>query len=148
MDCSWEGSGYETLRAPISKLKFRVDWWEKDGENVGFIFGLVGGYEEKIAELFWNGGEWLFLPCDKDGKVIASNDGLRHIDVDPARRMHLNQIEEANINDRLDRGEAVQAAMDAALMSRRREFRDDTRDLAVVGAKIYARGWYSKWCDL
>lgn len=127
------------------RLKFRVHVeWSAEDQNVADV---IVGNALKIAELFWNGAEWLFVPWGKDG-LIYSADDMRHIDVDPERRLHLNRIEEANTLDRLDRNETVQAAMDAALMTRRREFRDDTRELAEMGAKIFARGWYPKWRDL
>jgi hypothetical protein len=157
--CSWEGLSFVntendpddiviSLPMPTVKPKFVVEPYESDSENVALIFAVVGDEKHKIAELFWNGAEWLFVPMDKDGELFPGTQNMRHIDVDPGRRMHLNAIAEENLKGSADRHETVQAAMVAALATRRREFRDDTRDLAELGAKIYARGWYPKWREL
>lgn len=130
-----------------SRLKFEVEWHMRNGENVGLVFAVTEG-RPKIAELYWNGAEWLFVPIGKDGETHTQGGFIRYIDVDPQTRLHLNLVAEENAKDRLDRHETVQAALDAALATRRRQFRDDTRELAELGARMYARWWYPQWREL
>lgn len=135
------------VRALPKGLKFRVERYEKDAENVGLVFAVTPDGEDKIAELFWNGAEWMFIPMYPDGEIGPSSE-MRHIDVDPARRMHLNAVAEENNKDRMARTEAVNEAFDAALATMRRQFRDESWELAVLGAKLQARRWFPKWRDL
>lgn len=143
--CGWEGSSF---MEPTHGPKFDVRWYENDPENVGLIFAVLPDGEHKIAELFWNGGEWLFIPQDKDGDVVNGSEHWKFIDADPDMRLHLNAVATENNALRLDRPDAVNEALDAALATMRLKFRDDTREMAVVGAKIFARGWYSHWTAL
>jgi hypothetical protein len=128
------------VNALSTKLKFRVDWMEN--RNVGSVIAMADD-EHKIGELFWNGSEWLFIRWTIMGEV---HDPINTwIDVDPGRRIHLNKIADENLKGSTDRNPTVQAALDAALDTRRREFRDDTRDLAVIGAKMHGRFWWQAY---
>lgn len=135
------------VRALPKGLKFRVDRYEKDAENVGLVFAITPDREDKIAELFWNGAEWMFIPMYPDSEIGPSSE-MRHIDVDPHHRLHLNRVAEANLLGRADRPDSVNEALDAALAKMRRQFRDESWELAVLGAKLQARRWFPKWRDL
>lgn len=145
--CEWEGSSF---MPPNARLQFRVDWCDDD-PNTGEVHVILPAdspedWPSKLGEVFWNGAEWWFIRHDKDGEIDHPMDNF--IDVDPGLRMHLNDVQAENLKDRAERPEAVNEALDAALATRRREFRDDTRDLAELGAKMYARSWFFKWREL
>lgn len=133
------------MTAIMEGLKFEATVYD---DNVYGVWAVTPDGRSKIAEVMWDGGEWIFRPCDKEGFILDR--GTRLIDVDPARRLHLNQIEVANAMSRAepDTNETVQAALDLALDTRRRQFRDDSREDAILGARLFARGWYPKWRDL
>jgi hypothetical protein len=128
-------------------LKFDIEAHDAD---VYIVWAVTSEARYKIAEVMWNGGEWVFMAMDKAGNYMPVENIWRVIDVDPERRLHLGQIEAANVASRADpdTNETVQAALDMALTTRRLQFRDDSREDAILGAKLYARGWYPKWLNL
>ena len=128
-----------------AEQKFEIETHDAD---VYLVFAVTPDSRSKIAEVMWNGGEWVFMAMDRNGGYMPVEGAWRVIDVDPQRRLHLGEVEAANLLDRIDRNETVQAALDMALTTRRRQFRDETREDAILGAKLFARGWYSKWLTL
>lgn len=126
------------------KPRFRLEWADDDTAK---IWADLPGKSDHgdwpaagrhIATLRWNGIEWLFIRRDESGGGYPGD----LIDVDPEQRAHLAAVANENALDRLKRPEPINEALDAELELRRREFRDETRELAELGAKGKARVWW------
>lgn len=120
---------------------FRLESYDEDTSKV---FAVVGPASYHIADLFFNGAEWLFLKYDADGEIV-NDSGNMWIDADPEEWARLRDIANENAKDREQRNQTVNDTLDAALALRRRQFRDDTRELAELGAKGKARAWWSMY---
>lgn len=101
---------------------------------------VVAQHAWHIADVFFNGGEWLLIKYDKDGEIVHPVE--RWIDVDHQEWAHLRDITNENAKDRHNRPDAVNAALDAELAIRRLKFRDDTREDARMMGLALARIWW------
>jgi hypothetical protein len=120
----------------------KLHWLDADTAKV-----FVG--EHHIADLFWNGMEWFFMPL-----LQASSDPMpvefwSHIRVDMERWAELREKQNALNAKAHERPEAERAALSAELELQRNEFRDDTKDFAAIAAigkgRIWWRTAWSEW---
>jgi len=101
------------------------------------------GEQYHIADVFFNGAEWLYVRLDRSGEVVHPID--RWLNVDPEQWSHLREMTNENAKGREERPQAVNEALDAALAARRRQFRDDTREDAELLARGMARVWWKTY---
>lgn len=127
------------------KAKFRLEWVD---DNTAKVRGHRTDNEylspQHVGDLWFNGAEWLFVKYDLHGEIVNDAENM-WIDTDPEEWAHLREIANENAKGREDRNQAVNEALDAALALRRRQFRDDTRELAELGAKGKARAWWPRY---
>lgn len=117
------------MTAVAEALKTTVQWVDEDVAKV-----LIGPHE--VAELAWVSETWTFFRLDTEGKVVHPVN--EWINVDPDEHRQLSE-ERGKI---LIRPPEEHAPLIAEREGRVRMFRDDTRDLAVLGAKVKARKWW------
>jgi len=127
--------------ATEARTKFQLKSHDDDTSKV---FVVVGADEHHVGDLFFNGCEWLFVKLDAEGEIVTDSSNT-WIDADPEQWAHLREMANENAKGREERNQAVNDALDAALALRRRQFRDDTRELAELGAKGKARAWWSMY---
>lgn len=129
-----------------TRLKFKVEWtdddacwveahWVKDGEDMT---------NARIGTLGWNGQEWWFYPLDPQAHDIHHT-ARQFIEVDPDQRMTLVNMQAEAFKDT---AEAVKDAKLAAAKAKATMFRDEQRELAVIGAKFKARRWLPRFIEL
>lgn len=136
--CHEEGSVTEEVaeqfkRSRAPKPRFELTWLDQDTAEVY----AANEQTPVVGELFWNGNEWLFIPHDKEGEQVMD---LRYIPCDPDGEKAEREDEQRIA---IQQPEGIRAALMAELNGRRQLRRDDTRELAVVGAKIEARKWWA-----
>ena len=126
--------------APQNKVSFQLKF---SSDDVSEVFAVVPpnisidhAGTHKLGELFWNGNEWLFVRWTPDGDMVM--DGLHYIPTDPeGEEAHRQEDREIALKP-----EALRDPLRQELNGRRKIRRDETRDMAVVGAKIEARKWW------
>lgn len=105
-------------------------------------------YKHHVADLFWNGGEWFFMPYNTDGHHLTT-DFWSYIKVDTERWVLLRDRSNTIAETAHQKAEAERAALFAELELQRKEFRDDTKEfaeLAAIGkARVWWRTMYSAW---
>jgi len=120
-----------------------VEWLDDDT-------GKVIVQSHHIADVWWNGMEWYFMPYQiTDGeKNPAPVEGWTWINADPELWVKLRN----STNDLNARAHTLNVAEYAALKAEldleRREFHDDTKEFAELVAIGYGRLWwktYQKW---
>lgn len=113
------------------KVKIVTRWYSED------VLQCLHG-DEVVAEVFWNGGEWIWFAMGRDGEVDHGYSTGHWIEVDPQAEQHMRDIQTENAKIE---NEATRDAAAAALKARRRTFRDDedNRDLVRVRAIQLAR---------
>jgi hypothetical protein len=104
-----------------------------------------------VADVFFNGGEWLFVRYDLTGELVVVLDGtdddgnpkraVRWINADPEQWAELRDFTNHVNSERHKRSEAENAALDKALAIRRLKFRDDTREDARLMGVALSRVW-------
>lgn len=99
-----------------------------------------------IADIFFNGGEWLFIKYNLTGEI--DHGSMRWIDADHAQWSELRAFTNLVNKDRHKRTEPELAALDTMLATQRREFRDDTREDARLWGIALARVWAKSLFDL
>ena len=122
----------------VESTKPRLEWLDKDTAKV-FV------QSHHIADLWWNGLEWFFMPYEIQAgqeQNLCNTSHWSHIKVDTWRYGQLRK----RINDQNaeahNQPEAIRAANNAELESERNDFRDDTKDFAELGAIGKARIWW------
>lgn len=93
-----------------------------------------------IADVWFNGGEWLYLKYDRSGKAIHEAP-FRWLDIDRAQWAGLRNFTNHVNEKRAERTEAENAGLDALLATKRLEFREDTREDARLWGVAMARIW-------
>lgn len=111
-------------------MKFRLEWDSNDDARVIANDGTV------VGGLHWEylSSGWLFERYDVQGDPL----GMEMIEIDHDQRMTF--VRERQEVARLD--EATRPAIVAELEGRQRMFRDESKDLASLGARVKARQWY------
>lgn len=99
-----------------------------------------------IADVFFNGGEWLHIKYDLTGEIVHGQ--MKWIDADHAQWAELREFTNHVNEARHKRTETELAALDALLAIRRREFRDDTREDARLWGIALSRVWAKSLFDL
>lgn len=92
-----------------------------------------------VADIFFNGGEWLFLKYGLNGQVDYGS--MRWINPDNAQWAEIRDFTNHVNENRASRTETENAALDTILATKRREFRDDTREDARLWGIALARVW-------
>lgn len=119
---------------PVRTSKLTLEWTDDDS---AWVIALDAPPSDpvKVGTLGWNGSQWFFWRLTQDGEVIM--DGGYFIDVDPEQDDAFRK--EAFEIARLD--ESIRTVRELELQGRRTMFRDDSRDLASIGARVEARRW-------
>jgi hypothetical protein len=121
----------------VSRL--RVEWVSDDLAYVHVQYVMHPPYpSEKIGELYWNTEVWLWSPWTPDAIPLNEEEA---INVDPDE--HRTLVEE---KAKILRGFAEgHEPLLAELRGRFDMLRDDTRDIAAVGAKVKAKRWQPRF---
>lgn len=127
------------MTVAVRELQFKLEDYEPE-HDLWMVAAYFKGERYPIAVMEWDGGQWIFVPRTYDGDDERNH--ARAVDVDPRRRLHLDAVAKENLVGRLERNEAINEALDAALVTRRREFRDETLEDAELAAKLHARWWW------
>lgn len=129
-----------------SPVKFRLEFFEDGGWKVIATMTdpeEVGGQHAwHIADIWFNGGEWLLVKYDTNHDVIHLTNAW--LDVDHERwaelRDHSNSVAELNASEE---NQTLRDARDAALATARRQFRERTEEdaklLGLAKAKVHWR---------
>lgn len=123
-------------------MKIRFEWTDDDACWV--LASPEEGDPLRIATLGWNGGEWWLWMVDPSGDIIHSDDHRRFIDVDPEEREEFER-ERQRIASQPD---SIRPVLEAELKGRRQLQRDETRDVAMMAARIYAKTWLPAFLEL
>lgn len=119
----------------IPPAKFRFDWVDDNNANV-IAVPPVPNEPVRIGILAWDADSWCFTRIDSNGEEIV---GADTIECDIAAEAELRKADEqARIEDT---GAALKARL-KAIETSRQLYRDDSRDLAELGARIVARKWW------
>lgn len=116
-----------------------LDWVDEDAARV-----LV--HEHHIADLFWNGGEWFFIPYGTDGHQLTT-EHWSYIKVDTERWIKLRDKANDMAAAAVNRTEAERQAYSKELQLERKEFRDDTVEFAEMAAIGKGRVWWKKYSE-
>ena len=114
--------------------------WADENEACILIEDFAVNYQQpfRIGTLKWSDSSccWTFVRHAPDGPMVESP---VLISVDPeGEDTWRRQRQEIAVQP----NEALRMALDAELDGRLHTFRDDTRDVAVLGAKVQAREWW------
>jgi hypothetical protein len=104
-------------------------------------------HKNHIGDLFWNGMEWFFMPYDLSGNHLTT-DFWSYIKVDTARWVQLRDKGNTLAETQHTKTEAERAALHAELELERKEFRDDTKEFAVLAAVGKGRVWWRTMYNL
>jgi hypothetical protein len=121
------------------KATFRLEWLPGDESDNLIVVAKVwahqpGAEPRHVGDLMFNGNEWLFYRIDRVGDTLMET---YWIPVDPGAE---SADRSEHIKLRVQDG-TIDGAI-AALNFRRKVRRDETRDLAELGAKMEARKWW------
>lgn len=156
-----------TLAAPSAT--FRLERYVSDGDEesgrhcemviVDYEGATLHPRSVHIADIFFNGFEWLLLKytefeTDDDGNVKPNlidgpiPDGV-HLNVNPERYVDLRALTNATNQDRHQREQAIQASLDAQLKFERTRYRDDTlEDALLLGTALARVYWRAVSADM
>lgn len=123
----------------LLKATFRLE--SEDVDRYGVFADAESGHVFRVADLWWDGAVWLFIPRTASGIGTPDGTGMpaETIDVDPHGRLHLNEVSNENAETRHERSPGVNDAMDQAMLVARTNHRDETRELAELMARGKAR---------
>lgn len=127
----------EAMEVKAKKAKIVVEWKDKDN---GEVLAVADGLDHRIVGFLnwdWEHG-WFFFRA-KDSELVS--DGGHLIDVDPEQRIDFHD-ERSKIVIKAGT-QAEYEVLLSELVGRINMHRDETRDLAVMGAKVQAKRWLS-----
>lgn len=124
----------------MERTRAHVEPYDEDTDRI-YVQSDPHGEPYMVAELFFNGAEWQFIPYTLDGE-IAHGAGFQWVDPDRERWAHLRDINNENAKGADQRPLAVNQGLDAALTKLRLQFRDETREDARLIAQGKARIWW------
>lgn len=154
------------MEARAKRAKIRIEWTDDDTAKV--LAEFDGLDFRQVGELAWDWQHgWFFFRHEPVGEAVhrvGSEDpiemlvtgsrqvdgdppdyGRELIDVDPDARLKFNGelVAVSTTSDEIQRMVKI-----AELRGRLNMFRDETRDLAVIGAKVGAKRWLPKYLEL
>jgi hypothetical protein len=120
----------------IPPAKFRFEW---EDDNNASVIAIPPEPSEpvRIGLLSWDADSWCFTRIDRTGVQLV---GADTIECDAEAEAELRKAHEDALTT--GGGEAVLTAKVAALDTQRDLYRDDSRDIAELGARIVARKWW------
>lgn len=149
------------MEARAKRAKIRVEWADDDTAKV--LAEFDGLDFKQVGELAWDWQHgWFFFRHEPDHEELRAvgeedpiemlvsvskqvPDGGDLVDVDPDARLKFNN-ELVAVNTTAD--EVTRMTMLAELRGRLNMHRDETRDIAVIGAKVGAKRWLPKYLAL
>lgn len=120
----------------IPSAKFRFEWEDDDNANV-IAIPPEPNEPVRIGILTYDVDSWCFTRIDRTGVQLV---GADTIECDAGTEAELRKAYEDTLTT--GGGETVIAAKIAALDTQRGLYRDDSRDIAELGARIVARKWW------
>lgn len=153
------------MEARAKRAKIRIEW---TGEDSAKVLAEFDGLDfRQVGELVWDWQHgWFFFRHEPDDEAVHEvgrqdpiemlrgsrqvaadppNYGRDLIDVDPDARLKFNN-ELVEVNQ--DRDEVGRMVKLAELRGRLNMHRDETRDIAVIGAKVSAKRWLPKYLTI